>query len=162
MFKVGDVIVYGAQGVCKIDCFETKVIGKQAIEYYVLKPIFNESTAVFVPVENEMLTAKMQDVLTIDQAKELIEKSLQISVIKFDNENEKREQYKDILASSDREKLLSLIKTIRLERDTRRKVGKKLNLNDEQTLRKAEQLLFNEMAFVLKITPEEAQNKIKF
>ncbi len=154
--------MYGAQGICKIDCLQTKIIGKQAIEYYVLKPIFNDSTAVFVPVDNKILTAKMQDVLTIGQAKELIEKSLQISVINFDNENQKREQYKAILASSDREKLLSLIKTIRLERDTRRKSGKKLNLNDEQTLRKAEQLLFNEMAFVLKITPEEAQKKIAF
>ena len=162
MFNIGDTVVYGAQGVCKIDSCETKQIGRQSADYYVLKPLFNESTAVFVPVDNKLLTAKMQTVLTKAQAEELVKKADQIDVIKSNDENQKREQYKAILSSGDREKLIALIKTIRLERDIRRGNNKKLNINDEQTLRKAELLLYNELAFVYGVEPDEAKNLISF
>ncbi len=162
MFKMGDIIVYGAQGVCKIESIESKQIGKQTTDYYVLKPIFNENTAVFVPVNNELLASKMQDVLTKSQAKELAEKVADIDIIEAKDETQKRELYKAILSSSDREKLIALIKTIRLERDARRQNNKKLNINDEQTLRKAELLLYNELAFVYGVEPDEAKNLISF
>ncbi|MBQ8267369.1 MAG: hypothetical protein IJZ21_03180 [Clostridia bacterium] len=162
MFKIGDVVIYGVQGICKIYSCETKQIGRQSADYYVLKPIFNESTAVFVPVENELLTAKMQNVLTKAQVDELVEKIPQIDVIKANDENQKRELYKSILSGGDRERLISLIKTIRLERDARRQSNKKLNINDEQTLRKAELLIYNELGFVLGCEPDEVKNIIKF
>lgn len=162
LLNTGDVVVYGTQGVCRIDCIQSKQIGRQSAEYYVLKPVFNESTAVFVPVDNETLVAKMQKVLNKAQIKELIAKTPDIDIIKVSDENQKREIYKSILSGNDREQLISLIKTIRLERDTRRQNNKKLNINDEQTLRKAEMLLYNEVAFVNNIEPDEARNLINF
>ena len=160
LFKIGDTVVYGAQGICKIDRIETKQIGRQSQDYYVLKPIFNENTAVFVPVGNKALTAKMLNVLTKTQIKQLAEKVTDIAAFKASDENQKRELYKSILSSGNREKLVALIKTIRLERETRRESGKKLNINDEQTLRKAEMLLYNELAFVCDVEPDEAKNLI--
>ncbi len=162
MFKIGSVVVYGAQGICKIHCIETKQIGKQTADYYVLKPVFNESTAVFVPVDNEALTAKMQDVLTKSQLQQLLDRAENIDIVKTNDENQKRELYKSILSSGDREKLIALIKTIRTERDIRRTSNKKLNMNDEQTLYKAETLLYNELAFVYDVEPDEAKNLINF
>lgn len=162
MFNIGDTVVYGAQGICRIVSFDIKTIGKTDIKYYVLRPIFNENTAVFVPVENATLTAKMQNVLTESQAKALVCKINDIDVIKTSGENQKREQYKAILSSNDREQLIALIKTIRFERDNRRQSGKKLNINDEQTLRKAELLLYNELAFVYGVEPDSVKNIINF
>ena len=162
LFNIGDVLLYGAQGICKIDGIEAKQIGKEITDYYVLKPISNENTAVFVPVKNQALTAKMKSILTKTQAKNLIDSIATIDVIECLNENQKREQYKAILASGDREKLISLIKTIRSEQKLRRAAGKKLNLTDEQTLNKAEQIIFNELAFVLDTTTEELKNMLKF
>ena len=80
----------------------------------------------------------------------------------LESESLRRETYKSILSNGDRTQLLSLIKTIRQERDIRRDCGKKLNINDEQVLRKAELLIGNELAYVLKIAPEEAQKLIEF
>lgn len=160
LFKIGDTVVYGAQGICKIDSVETKLIGRQKQDYYVLKPIFNQNTSVFVPVDNEALTAKMLSALTKSQINGLAKKVTDIEVIKASDENQKRELYKSILSSSNRERLVSLIKTIRFERDTRREAGKKLNISDEQTLRKAESLLYNEIAFVFSVEPDEAKNII--
>lgn len=162
MFSVGDIIVYGAQGICKIDSTQIKQIGKLSAEYFVLRPVFSQSTLLFVPVENKALTARMRPLLTADEAKSIIGGADKAQVIETNGENEKREEYKNILASNDRRKLLSLVKTIQYEKEARRKCGKKLNLNDEQTLVKAENLLYNELGFVLKIEPQELKNMIKF
>lgn len=162
MFKIDDVVVYGSQGICRVEKIEAKQIGKQTADYYVLKPLFKENTAVFVPVQNEALTSKMQNVLTRTQAEELIGKIVSIDVIKSHDEAEKREVYKTVLSGGDRESLVSLIKTIRSEREDRRESGKKLNINDEQTLRKSELLLYNELAFVLGCEPDEVKNIINF
>lgn len=161
MFKLGDIIVYGAQGICKIDSCETKQVGKNCAEYFVLKPIFNDNTALFVPVQNQTLTARMQPVLTVDEANRLIAAAPEAEVIKTKDETQKREEYKNILASNDRQKLVSLIKTIHLEKELRHQCGKKLNINDEQVLRKAELLLYNELGFVLGIEPQEVESIIK-
>lgn len=162
MFNIGDVIVYGAQGICRIDSFDIKQIGKVSADYYVLKPLFNESTSVFVPVENAVLTAKMQAVLTKSEAQSLVKNAPDFDVLCFANDGEKQTEYKAILSSGNRDRLAALIKTIYTEKETRRIAGKKLNIFDEQTLRKAEQLLYNELAFVLDISPDEIKNKIKF
>ncbi len=161
MFKVGDVVVYGAQGICKIDCIQTKQIGKQTADYYVLKPIYNDNTSVFVPLQNELLVGKMKNILTQEQANELISIAPQIGILKYSDENHKREQYKSILASGNREELISLIKTIHAEKESRRESNKKLNISDEQTLRKAELLLYNELAFIFDAEPQEIEGIIK-
>lgn len=162
LFRMGDVVLYGIQGICKISGIEVKQIGKTALDYYVLNPVFNESTALFVPVDNEKLTTKMQNILGVKEVKQLIEKAQQISVLEICDEATKRERYREILSSGNREELISLIKTIRLEREKRSKLNKKLNMSDEQTLYKAERLLFNEIAYVLEIEPQEVQKMITF
>lgn len=162
LFNIGDMVVYGSQGVCKIDAIQEKQIGKAVMNYYVLKPVFNENTSVFVPVENATLTSKMQDLLTRSQAKELINEVANIEILKSTDENHKREQYKNIIASGDHKALISLIKTIVAEREKRRVTGKKLNMNDEQVLRKAETLLYSELAVVYGVELSEANNLIKF
>ncbi len=162
MFKVGDVVIYGLQGICRIDCIEPKKIGKQVMDYYVLKPVFNENTSVFVPINNDVLTSKMKSVLTKSQIEILLKKAADIDTINIQDENQKREIYKKILSGGDRERLIALIKTIHTQRDIRRQDNKKLNMNDEQTLRKAEDILYNEIAFVYGVELDDIINIIKF
>lgn len=162
MFNIGDVVVYSSQGICKIESIESKQIGKQIMNYYVLRPFLNRNTTVFVPIDNQTLSAKMLNVLSGSEAKALIKAAPEMPVIKFVSENQKREQYKNILAGGKREELLSLIKTIRYERENRRAVGKKLSILDEQTLSRAEALIFNEIAFVLSVTVSQVQEMITF
>ena len=37
MYSIGEVVLYGSNGVCEITEITTKKIGKDSIEYYVLK-----------------------------------------------------------------------------------------------------------------------------
>lgn len=161
MFNIGDIIVYGSQGVCKIDTVETKQIGKLSADYYVLKPLFNESTSLFVPVDNDKLTSKIRNVLSKAQLDVLVEKIPDIELLPHQDENQKRELYKLKLSES-LESIAAVIKTIRHEKEFRKQSGKKLNIGDEQTLRKAEMLFYNEIAFVLNVEPEKVKDIIKF
>ncbi len=162
LFKIGDVVLYGIQGICKISSIEVKQLGKTSLDYYVLNPIFNENTALFVPVDNQVLTSRMQRILTKEEAEQLIEAAHQISFLIIHDETIRREKYREILSSGNRQELISLIKTLRFERNERAKLNKKLNMSDEQMLYKAEQLLFNELAYVLSVEITEVKNIINF
>ena len=72
MFQVNDMIVYGAHGVCRIAEIEERDFNGSSIEYYILKPVYDEKATIFVPVLNDRLTAKMRRVLSKDEIEALI------------------------------------------------------------------------------------------
>ena len=39
MFQINDTVVYGAQGVCRIEEISKREMAGKAMEYYVLKPV---------------------------------------------------------------------------------------------------------------------------
>ena len=41
MYRVDDLVLYSAQGVCKITDITTKKINGEVNEYYILKPVYN-------------------------------------------------------------------------------------------------------------------------
>ena len=49
MYAIGQTVLYGANGVCSISEITTRKIGKEAIEYYVLKPMGMQASTVYVP-----------------------------------------------------------------------------------------------------------------
>jgi CarD family transcriptional regulator len=58
MLNVGDMVVYGLNGVFKIDDIREESVLGNAVNYYVLRPLTDKNASlVFVPVANEALTA---------------------------------------------------------------------------------------------------------
>ena len=53
MFTVGDAVVYGTQGVCRISEITEMTVAKVVRSYYVLVPVYSEKTTLYVPVDNE-------------------------------------------------------------------------------------------------------------
>lgn len=53
MFKINDVVVYGTQGICKIVDIEEKTVSKVSKKYFVLKPVNNNDSTIFLPTDNE-------------------------------------------------------------------------------------------------------------
>lgn len=65
MYRVNDTVVYGAQGVCRIADITKRDIGGMPMDYYVLKPVYDDNSTLFVPISNDKLTAKMRpDIFT--------------------------------------------------------------------------------------------------
>ena len=151
MYRVDDLVLYSAQGVCKITDITTKKINGEVNEYYILKPVYNENAVISVPVHNEKAMAKMRKALSSDEIYRLIRTMPDKALIWIDNDNLRKEKYRNILKGSDRTELISLIKTLYLHQQK----GRKLHNADEQIFAEAEKILYEEFAYVLHIDRDQ-------
>ncbi len=154
MHKVGDMVLYGAEGLCRIAEITVRDMHWGAVEYYVLKPVSDDGSTIFVPTAGA-LTEKMRRVMSAEEIFDLIRTIPDETSEWIDNENERKLRYKGILADGDRRGLMRMIKAIYLHGEERKKAGKKLHLSDERFLKEGEKLLYEEFAHVLNIKREE-------
>ena len=155
MFTAGDTVLYGAHGVCRIETIEKKSFGKVQKEYFVLHPVFDPNAVIYVPTDNDNLTKKMKNVLSPEKIHEIIDALPTQEPIWIENENARREHYRDILDRADRSELARMIKTLYLYRQEQAAHGKKLHMVDERFFKDAEKLLYDEFALVLGISRAE-------
>lgn len=109
MYSIGEIVLYGSNGVCEITEITTKKIGKDSIEYYVLKPVCSDSSTLFVPTQNEMLVSRMRAVLSSDEIKDILSQKTD-NEIWIDNKAERCEKIKEIISGGDCMKLVELIR----------------------------------------------------
>lgn len=161
MFCAEEIIIYGGYSVCKIAEITQKELDGKMVDYYVLKPVFSPDSTVFVPVNNEMLKKRMHKIICKDDANNLIHSMPDIEKVWLDNENARKEKYKDILARRERDEVVGLIKALHIHQKKQSEKKRRLHISDEKFLKEAEKNLCEELAFVLEIAPEEVINLIR-
>ena len=149
MFQVNDVIIYGAQGVCKITGTEEKIIDGKKKTYFVLKPVSDKGATIFVPMDNELILKKMRRLLTTEEMHKLIDSMQEDNALWVENENERKELYKSILVKGDHGEIIKMLKAIYAHKKQREAEGKRLHMCDERFFKDAEQILYNEFQYVL-------------
>ena len=154
MYKVHDTILYGSQ-ICRIEGDTTKNFNGETKEYYVLKPIFNDTSTIYVPVDNEKLTQKMRRILSASEIYELIRSMPETDSEWIENETERKETYQAILNSGDRKSIVRMIKALYGQQQRRQAQGRRLRVTDERFLKEAERVLYDEFALVLNIRQEQ-------
>ncbi len=155
MYKVNDTVAYGTRGVCEIVDITEKLFMGMKKEYYVLKPIDNTSTTLFVPTDNEAITSKLRKILSKDEIHKLIASVDFKESVWIEDKNERKEKYRKIIESGDHRLLIQMIKTLWEHIKERQAEGKKALASDERFFKEAELLLYNEFQYVLKISKEE-------
>jgi len=155
MFQVNDVIIYGAQGVCKITGTEEKVLSGKKMTYFVLKPVSDQGATIFAPTDNELVLKKMRRLLTKEEIHKLIDSMQWENAVWVANENERKELYRSILAKGDHLELIQMIKAIYAHKKERQAEGKRLHMSDERFFKDAEQILYNEFQYVLDLASKE-------
>lgn len=160
MRNVGEKIVYGGVGLMEIVDVREECFAGISHKYYVMTELRSTSASqTFVPVDNKKLCAAMYPILTKEEALALISRIGSIPFLEWNNDNRIRAaEFKAVIESGNREKILSLIKTLSEKSKQRREEGKKNSLADESTLKKAERLLYSELAEVLGITEPEVSD----
>ena len=151
MFQINDVVVYGAQGVCKIVGMQEQKIDVTNKTYFVLKPADDRGATFYVPTWNEKALAKMRKVMTKQDVDALIDSMPKKKPVWIANENERKETYKRILAGGNQAQIISMIQAIYLHKKEREAEGKRLHMSDEHFMKDAEQLLYNEWQYVLNV-----------
>ena len=155
MFGTGDTIVYGTQGVCRIEGTEKRRLRGEDIEYFVLRPVYNQNSTVFVPKNNEKLLAKMRAIISADEIYRLISELPDEDPVWIEDDNYRKARYQEIIDKGDRSSIMLIIKTLYRHKIEQENKGRRLHQADEYILSQAEKLLHNEFALVLDIKPEE-------
>lgn len=155
MYSIGDVIVYGSQGVCKIVAIDEKRFNREIKKYFVLKPVYDDRNTIFVPLDNTLLYSRLYSLLSKEEMSALIENIPNEELLWYDNDAERKEKYKKAMTEGNRNIVSRIIKTLRQHRSSQQQAGKKLRSSDEYALKEAEKLLYDEIAFVFNIEPQE-------
>ena len=159
MFCVGQTVLYGSNGVCMVDDVTEKRIGKTKMQYYVLKPLCNNTSTLFVPTANQQLVSKMRRILTEDEA-EAILRNLPPCGDWNDNKQERSEQFRAIITEGSCVELIRLIRLVRTHGHEQLAGGKRLHISDERFLKEAEKMICEEFSLVLHISRDEVLERI--
>ncbi len=160
MFNINDVIVYGSNGVCKIEGIENKELMGTKKQYFVLKPIKSNASTYFVPTENDRLLAKMKSLLSKEEINELIDSMVTEKANWITNESERKEKYRSIISDGNRLELIKMIKSIFIQKKEREANGKRLHASDERFFRDAQKLLYSEFGYVLNLNEDQLMTYI--
>jgi CarD family transcriptional regulator len=161
MFNVNDVVIYATQGICKIEEISARDLTGELLEYYVLRPVYNDPCTIFVPAGNETLTSKMHRLLSVEEVHDLIKKMPKESLVWIEDERERWGRFVDIISSSDRVEIIRLIGTLYQHKLEQKAKGKKLHVTDERFLCEAEKILHGEFAHILNMRPEQVVSFIR-
>ena len=150
MFSKGDKIFYGQTGVCVVEDISEKVLTKNLKKlYYTLRPLYQQNNVIYAPVESDKVF--MREIISADEAEKLIKKVPELYCKALNGEE--KGDYQDYLESHSCEELLELAVIIYSKKQAAKRMKKKTGFIDEKYLRRAEELLFGELAAVLDIAP---------
>ncbi len=151
MYQKGDLVIYGGEGVCKVEAIgPITLAGKQSEkEYYTLSPLFHEGV-VYTPVDTKVF---MRPVISKEEAHALIQQLPSIKAEVYENRNLRflNEHYQSYLQSHDCTDLAQLIKAVYAKRQYAAQNGKKIGQIDEKYMKRAEDMLYSELAVALGI-----------
>lgn len=162
-YSVGDTVVYGGSGVCEISEIKDVSFGRERPQkYYILKPLFvNQAMVVYVPMKNENLVAKMQPIISRDEAIDLIKDINNMNIDWIEDRNLRKDTYNDILSSGERKDIIAVIRVINSRRKILEEDGKTLNMQDEKILYEAQKRMDAEFAVALDIGIEDVYEYIE-
>jgi len=147
MYKVHEIVAYSSQGVCEITEICQREVAGNLMDYYVMKPVFDSRSTVFVPVDNERLVSRMRRTMTAEEANDLLDNINEGEIIWVDNDAERREKYQGILTEGLPSQLLSMFRTLVLRKKTLEDCSRKLRSADENCMKQAEKLISRECAY---------------
>ncbi|MGD9567910.1 MAG: CarD family transcriptional regulator [Sedimentibacter sp.] len=162
MFKINELVVYGNEGVCKID--DIRNIDIAGIDtnklYYVLNPIYSPGKIVYAPIDTKVF---MRTVITSETAQNLIDQIPNIDFEEYNNTNlrELNDFYKSLISSHNCKDLFKLIGIVYTKEKNATKNKKKLGQTDKNYMRVAEELLHGEFAAALGIPKDDVKNYIE-
>jgi Transcriptional regulators, similar to M. xanthus CarD len=150
MYKVGDLIIYSSTGVCRIADITAR--NSEGVEqeqlFYVLTPLY-QNYNIFTPINNAKIF--MRPIITRNEAERLIDMIPTIRAEAYHNRaiSQLAEHYKESLKTHDCSDLLELCMSIYTKRQVVEQQNRKFGAVDEKFMKRAEELLFGELAAAL-------------
>ena len=159
MFQVGDYIVYGSNGICRVEEITHPDIAGSTPDklYYVLVPEKTRDSRLFCPTDNNRVV--LRSVITAEEAKALLEEVKEIEPLKIQSERPRDDTYKKAMKSCDLRQCVQMIKALLIRKEEREANGKKVTVTDERYMKLAEDGLYSELALAMGIDRDEIKEK---
>lgn len=153
MYQVGDLIVYGGNGVCRVASVGP---GPKGGSFYTLEPVF-QSCRIMTPVDNQKvfhrpIISRQEALALIDEIPEIRAQAYHSKVMR-----ELTEHYESLLKTYDCRSLLELTMSIYVKKQNAQAQKRRIGAVDEAFQRKAEELLFSELACALELPRDQVQ-----
>ena len=149
MYQIGQLLVYGVHGVCRILEEEQRTVDRKKVTYLVLEPAGQEGTKYLVPTHNAAAMAKRRPVLKREALEALLESPGIRGEVWVQDENRRKQLYRELIGSGDRERLLAMIQLIFRHKEEQLAAGRKCHLCDDNFLRDAENQIIGEISVVM-------------
>ena len=158
MFHVGDYIVYGSNGICRVEeITHPDIAGIDEDKlYYVLVPEKTRDSR-FCPTDNSRVV--LRSVITADEAAALMEEVKEIEPLQVESERMRDDSYKKAMKSCDLRQCVKVIKALLIRKEERESHGKKVTVTDERYMKLAEEGLYSELSLVMGKDREEIKEK---
>lgn len=160
MFHVGEFIVYGINGICRVEEIGPSPYDKSDPRtYYKLIPLNNTmSSSIYTPVDNERVP--MRRLMTREEIAALIRSIPGIETLSVPIEKQRREIYRATIGELLPEGYVRVIKTVRRRREELAAAHKHFPVTDLEYGRLAKHLLHSECAHVLGLSENEIEDYI--
>ncbi|MBQ3202632.1 MAG: CarD family transcriptional regulator [Clostridia bacterium] len=149
--KIGTYVMYGKTGVCLVKEQTTMAGGL----YYVLSPVGDSRSSVYVPCGNAELLARMRPLLTRDEIDGLLSDVDSVKLAWVEDRNERAMLYRAVTGGGDRKELVRLLCCLMRKKRERMEIGKRLSSMDENFLQECVRLVQEEFSMVLGIAASE-------
>ena len=159
MYNKGEFVVKATNGICEIVDVTTMNLSGENKEYYVLVPIGEKASKVFVPVATA--ENKIRPAMKKEDAWKFIKEINTVEEVLIENEKEREKLYKEAINSCNPKCLVSILKELYLRRKKRLEDGRKLTNIDERYFKMAENQLYSELAFALGVHKSEIDQIIE-
>ena len=127
-------------------------------EYYMLVPISEKSSKIYIPTDNA--EGRIRKVISKEETLKFIKSIPEIDAKDIPNEKMREQEYKTSILSCNNEKIVSIIKSIYARKQERMEQGKKITTTDDKYFKRAEDVLFSELSFVLNIPKDKMEQFI--
>jgi CarD family transcriptional regulator len=162
VYQLGDLILYGGTGVCRVAEIVSKKPSRTEPErlYYVLEPLY-QTGSITTPVENGKVFTR--PVISREEANALIDQIPTIQVEAYYNQNlqQLESHYRAEMEGHSCLDLLRLTMSTYQKKTERERAKLKFGAIDRRYMERAEALLFGELAVALGIARESVRSYIQ-
>lgn len=162
MFSKGEYVVYATNGICLIeDIGPMRNSEEQDKTYYILRPNNSQASVLYVPLDNEILCAKMRCLFTKDALEQILAEVRNDNFDWIDERKARMNTFREMLHSGDMKILILLAGCIHKKRASLDKAGKRISDADEHVFKSAVRIVEDEFSWVLGIPKSSVGAYIK-
>lgn len=161
MFQIGDLIIYGGTGVCRVQEITSREVPDGGTRpFYTLQPLYQRCT-ITAPADSDKVF--MRPIISGSEADRLIDTIPHRSAEAYHDRalRQLAKYYEDKIKSHDCGELIELTMSIHAKMELAASQNRKIGSVDERFMKRAQELLFGEFAAALGIEPDEVPGYIR-